>query len=77
MVRKKEISIITSISTLLSSLPSPNHVSPLNKLAVGDTFIPELVIESINKSGYVREDFVSIHGQYAIRGSVMDIFLTS
>ena len=35
------------------------------------------MIESITKSGYVREDFVSIHGQYAIRGSVMDIFLTS
>ena len=76
-LKNKEISIIASISTLLSSLPSPNHVSPLNKLAVGDTFIPEVVIESIIKSGYVREDFASIHGQYAIRGSVMDIFLTS
>ena len=69
--------LIASITTLLSPLPSPGHVSPLNKLSIGQYFNIKEVINDIIEMGYVREDFVSLPGQYAIRGSILDIFLTS
>ena len=69
--------LIASIATLLSPLPSPGHVSPLNKLSIGQYFNIKEVISDIIEMGYVREDFVSLPGQYAIRGSILDIFLTS
>ena len=31
----------------------------------------------LKENGYVREDFVEIPSQFAVRGSVMDIYLTS
>ncbi len=76
-LKEKEITLISSIATLLSPVPKPIHISPLNNLSVGDPFDPESVINEIILNGYTREDFVSLPGHYALRGSVMDIFLTS
>ena len=73
----EELTLVASISTLLSPCPDPNHVTPLNNLAVGDGFLIDEVIESIISYGYTREDFVSFPGQYSLRGSVLDIYLTS
>ena len=73
----EELTLVASISTLLSPCPDPNHVTPLSNLAVGDDFLIDEVIESIISYGYTREDFVSFPGQYSLRGSVLDIYLTS
>ena len=73
----EELTLVASISTLLSPCPDPTHVTPLNNLAVGDDFLIDEVIESIISYGYTREDFVSFPGQYSLRGSVLDIYLTS
>ena len=76
-LRSDDFTLVTSISTLLSPCPDPNHVTPLNNLRVGDSFIIDKVIENIISYGYTREDFVSFPGQYSLRGSVLDIYLTS
>ena len=76
-LRDKEVNLIASIATLLSPLPSPSHVLPLNKLSVGEYFSIENILNQVIDIGYVREDFVSLPGQFALRGSIMDIFLTS
>ncbi len=61
----------------LSPLPDPIHITPLNSLAVGDAFDSDQIIDSLLQSGYTKEPFVALPGQFAVRGSVMDIFLTS
>ena len=76
-LKRKGVTLISSINTILSPLPHPSHISPINNLSVNDQFNPEKVIQEITDYGYVREDFVSEPGQYALRGSIMDIFLTS
>ena len=76
-LKNKESIVIASISTLLSPLPDPIHITPLNSLAVGDAFDSDQIINSLLQSGYTKEPFVSLPGQFAVRGSVMDIFLTS
>ena len=76
-LKNTDVTIIASISTILSPVPHPGHVSPIHQLSVGDNFKPETVINEITEYGYKREDFVAQPGQFAIRGSIMDIFLTS
>ena len=76
-LRSDDFTLVSSISTLLSPCHDPNHVTPLNNLRVGDGFIIDKVIENIISYGYTREDFVSFPGQYSLRGSVLDIYLTS
>ena len=77
LLKRKGVTLISSINTILSPLPHPSHISPINNLSVNDQFNPEKIIQEITYYGYVREDFVSEPGQYALRGSIMDIFLTS
>lgn len=77
LLKRKGLTLISSINTILSPLPHPSHISPINNLSVNDQFNPEKIIQEITDYGYVREDFVSEPGQYALRGSIMDIFLTS
>ena len=77
LLKRKGVTLISSINTILSPLPHPSHISPINNLSVNDQFNPEKIIQEITDYGYVREDFVSEPGQYALRGSIMDIFLTS
>ena len=77
LLKKKGVTLISSINTILSPLPHPSHISPINNLSVNDQFNPEKIIQEIGDYGYVREDFVSEPGQYALRGSILDIFLTS
>ena len=76
-LKNKESIVIASITTLLSPLPDPIHITPLNSLAVGDAFDSDQIIESLLQGGYTKEAFVALPGQFAVRGSVMDIFLTS
>ena len=76
-LKNRSTTMISSVSTLLSPLPHPSHVSPLHQLSVGEEFQLEEVIKEITLNNYEREDFVSQPGQYALRGSILDIFLTS
>ena len=76
-LEENEITLVASISTLMSPVPDPMHLSPLNKLEVGKPFDPVSITMELKENGYVREDFVEIPGQFAVRGSVMDIYLTS
>ena len=77
LLKRKGITLIASINTILSPVPHPSHISPLNSLSVNDYFKVESVIDEIINYGYVKKDFVTEPGHFALRGSVMDIFLTS
>ena len=76
-LKNKKTTMISSISTLLSPLPKPSHISPLHQLSVGEEFQLEEIIEEITLNNYEREDFVSQPGQYALRGSVFCLLYTS
>ncbi len=76
-LKLNDVTLITSIATALSPVPPTSHLSSLNLLSVGDEFEIEKIMQEITRDGYLREDFVTQPGQYALRGSVMDIFLTS
>ena len=77
LLKRKGITLIASINTILSPVPHPSHISPLNRMSVNDYFKVESVIDEIINYGYEKKDFVTEPGHFALRGSVMDIFLTS
>ena len=77
LLKRKGITLIASINTILSPVPHPSHISPLNSMSVNDYFNVENVIDEIITYGYEKKDFVTEPGHFALRGSVMDIFLTS
>ncbi len=77
LLKNRDSNLITSIQTLLSPCPDLSHVMPINHLHVGDHLNLETLLDLLADNGYSRSDFVSVPGEYALRGSILDIFLTS
>ena len=77
LAKRSNINLIVSIQTLLSPCPDISHVMPINNMKVGDKLNLENLTDFLSNNGYTRSDFASIPGEYALRGSILDIFLTS
>ena len=77
LTKQLDINLIVSVQTLLSPCPDISHVMPINNIKVGDKLDLENLLDLLSNNGYVRSDFASIPGEYALRGSILDVFLTS
>jgi len=72
----KELKIIVSYPDALEEkIPSKKEiVSSIWKICKGDEISHDDISEKLNEKGFERVDFVSSPGQFAIRGSIVDIF---
>jgi len=77
LTKQLDINLIVSVQTLLSPCPDISHVMPINNMKVGDKLDLDNVLDLLSNNGYSKSDFVSVPGEYALRGSILDIFLTS
>ncbi len=60
----------------LGVLPPPDSVKNCNRFAVGQTVSIDEVCTLLDGFGYSRTDFVEGKGQYAVRGDILDVFIT-
>ena len=69
------IYIVTFPDALEELIPDRSSISSsLLKLKTGDEISHEYIIEKLCLDGFEKVDFVSMPGQFAIRGSIVDIF---
>jgi len=67
--------LIVPISTLMHRVAPPNFLAGQTLLLdVGQTFELNLVRRQLEQAGYRAVDTVLDHGEYAIRGAIMDLF---
>ncbi len=67
--------VIVSAPALLQRLPPVDYVSARSlRLASGQTLHRESFTDSLISSGYIRVPQVSEHGEFAVRGSLIDVF---
>jgi transcription-repair coupling factor (superfamily II helicase) len=67
--------VIASAPTLLQRLPPVDYVAARSlSLRTGQTVPREAFIDSLTSSGYYRVPQVSEHGEFAVRGSLIDVF---
>ena len=72
---KKNMVLIASINTLLKRLPPSDFLNKASfVLSVGDTFDMNQKRNLLEKSGYVCVNQVISRGEFAVRGSLFDIF---
>lgn len=71
-----DLKIIVSYPAALNEkIPSQSHISSSTlKLSKGDEISHDLIVSELGNFGFERVDFVSSPGQFAIRGSIVDIF---
>ncbi len=71
-----ELKLIVSYpEAVREKIPSAKDISGfLLHIAAGDEISHDRIVEVLSSRGFERTDFVSSPGQYAIRGSLVDIF---
>ena len=67
--------VIVSITTLMHRL-APRHFidAGVLSLSTGDTLDAEQFVRNLTRNGYPSVDTVYEHGEFAIRGSLLDVF---
>ncbi|MCR5764331.1 MAG: transcription-repair coupling factor, partial [Treponema sp.] len=61
---------------LLSPVPSPSYIRNLiTKIRKGQNLDPEILAKKLSEQGYIRVPRVTVRGEFALRGEVLDIFM--
>ncbi|WP_101676023.1 transcription-repair coupling factor [Alloalcanivorax mobilis] len=67
--------LVVPVNTLMQRLAPPMHISGNSfALRVGERFDMEATREQLVSCGYRQRDNVYEHGEFAVRGAIMDIF---
>ena len=69
------MTVICSHRAFLTPVPDPGRYKKrLFRIAVGDTFDPADLARRLQSFGYSRVPRVTVRGEYALRGEVVDLF---
>ena len=76
-VKSKPQLVITTINAITQRTLTPFRVRQLSaKLAAGTRIDRDKLAQMLSAQGYARVDTVSDHGEFAVRGSIVDLFPT-
>lgn len=72
----KDFLVVVSYPEAISEpIPSTKKIeSSIIRIKVGDNISYDEIRSKLNETGFEKSDFVSSPGQYAIRGSIIDVF---
>ncbi len=71
----KKITTILSLRSFLTNLPDPEYLKPLNKkLKTGNEIDLYEIDNILSEFGYNKVPRVTIHGEFALRGEVLDFY---
>lgn len=67
---------IIPLRALLSPVPSPSYIrSIITKIRKGQKLDPEQLANRLIEQGYIRVPRVTVKGEFALRGEVLDVFM--
>ncbi|MFL6752854.1 MAG: transcription-repair coupling factor, partial [Sphingomicrobium sp.] len=67
--------LVTTATAATQRLLTPFRVRQLTRrIAAGERIEREALVQQLNALGYQRTDTVAEHGEYAVRGSLIDVF---
>ncbi len=77
MLQDGKLIVVTSIRSLLTPVPPPDYIkSRLLSIKKGDPLDPAAISAELVSLRYMRVSRVTMPGEFALRGEVLDIFLT-
>jgi transcription-repair coupling factor (superfamily II helicase) len=67
--------VVASAVALLPRVARPDEISNASReLRPGDDIPPELLVDLLAEAGFTREDPVDQHGEFSVRGGIIDVF---
>lgn len=76
LINSRNIVAVAPLRGYLTPLPPPSFVKSLSiSIEIGIELDPIAAEQHLAKIGYLRVPQVSVHGEFALRGEVLDVFL--
>ncbi len=70
--------VITNLMGYLRFLPNKNEKDILSwEIKTNENISREIIVDKLEQYGYVKDSLVTSTGEYAVRGFVVDVFVTS
>ncbi len=67
--------VVASAKSLIAKTSSPNEMRELGAvLKLDNDFAPEVLLEKLTASGYVREEPIKNIGEFSLRGGIIDVW---
>ncbi|MGL1894667.1 MAG: transcription-repair coupling factor [Spirochaetaceae bacterium] len=75
ILNQKKVITIVSLRSFITNLPDPSYLDPIKEeLKVGDDIDIYDIDKKLSEFGYNKVPRVTIHGEYALRGEVLDYY---
>jgi transcription-repair coupling factor (superfamily II helicase) len=70
------LTVVAPLRALLAPVPDPAYLSAqIFTVARGQRLDPQETADRLSRSGYLRVPSVTVHGEFAVRGEVIDVFV--
>jgi len=75
-LRNKQVDVVVaSVRSMLTRLPAPSQFDTYSlHINSGEDLSQELLIEHLTNAGYLRQEPVGGHGEFSVRGGIVDLF---
>ncbi len=78
LLKKEHCIVVSSVRAVLDAMVPPEAFEPyIIQLKVGDCWEQSDLIKRLTESGYIRVDKVSLAGEFAVRGNIVDIYYST
>ena len=68
--------VVAPLRALLTPVPDPAYLAAqVFEVAVGSRLDPQETADHLARAGYLRVPTVTVHGEFAVRGEVIDIYV--
>ena len=76
LLEKAPVTIVAPLRALLTPVPDPAYLAAqIFTVARGQTLDPQATADRLSRAGYLRVPSVTVHGEFAVRGEVIDVFV--
>ena len=70
------ILVVAPLRALLTPVPDPAYLASRSfTVSKGQTLDPQATADRLSQAGYLRVPMVTVHGEFAVRGEVIDVFV--
>jgi len=68
--------VVAPLRALLTPVPDPEYLAKqIFTVRKGQTLDPQATADTLGRAGYLRVPTVTVHGEFAVRGEVIDVYV--
>ena len=76
LLEKQALMVVAPLRALLTPVPDPAYLAAQAfTVAKGDRMDPQATADRLSRAGYLRVPTATVHGEFAVRGEVIDVYM--